>query len=151
MDKFVAYDHDAYDYETFESLEKAINWIVEYNSQDGISEGAILGRCYVAKITHRSKFIELDRKADYHEHTDDCPEDCDEEEWPYDNDADSVGRIEMVPVEDDEIDAIRAEARTEALKDAADRAAEWYQMMYGKSWTQVVSELRAAITQEPTE
>jgi hypothetical protein len=43
---------------------------------------------------------------------------------------------------------IRAEAKAEALKDAADRAAEWYQMMYGKSWTQVVSELRAAITQE---
>jgi hypothetical protein len=45
-------------------------------------------------------------------------------------------------------DTIRAEARAEALKEAADRAAEWYQMMYGKSWTQVVSELRAAITQD---
>jgi hypothetical protein len=99
MDTWVAFDADSWEYETFDSMEKAKAWIIGGNSDEEIGEGAENGSCFIAKITHRSKFTETDRKENYHEHTDDCPEDCDEEEWLYDCGADYVGRIEMVPVD----------------------------------------------------
>ena len=36
-------------------------------------------------------FMLYDEKSNYHVHTDECPEDCDEEEWPYNDDFDWIG------------------------------------------------------------
>jgi len=99
--KYIAYDYDAGEYEFFETLEEAKKWIVEYNSQDGIGEGVEEGRSFIAKIILRTGVEVTDRKENYHVHTKDCPDDCDEEEWPYDCEFDTVGRVIFNEVKDE--------------------------------------------------
>ena len=96
---FIAYDAGNCESETFATFEEAQNWLRESDSK-GISPETQEGYSYIAKVTHRSYSIITDRKANYHEHTDSCPKDCDEEEWPYDSDYDEVGRVSYVPIEE---------------------------------------------------
>lgn len=96
---FVAYDAANCEYEWFETFEQAAAWLKEANSE-GISEEAIEGLSFIAQITHRTGFVETDNQKNYHEHTEGCPADCDEEEWPYDSEWDFVGNVIFVPVED---------------------------------------------------
>jgi viroplasmin and RNaseH domain-containing protein len=98
-DKYIAFYACECEFETFETFEEAKKWLRE-NDYEGISEEAMEGGDFIAKITHRSKYTETDRKEDYHEHTDACPEDCTEEEWPFDDAWDVVGKVEMVEVEE---------------------------------------------------
>ncbi len=100
---FIAYDASNCEYEPCTTLEEAKKWLRE-NDCDGISEEAMDGNDFIAKVTHRSKYTETDRREDYHFHTDACPEDCTEEEWPY-ADWDTVGQIEMVSVAKEQVDA----------------------------------------------
>ena len=100
-ENWLAFDSDAYEDDTFETLEEAKAWLTE-NNEEGIGEGAMSGRSFIAKITHRTKFTETDQKENYHEHTDACPEDCGEETWPYDPDFENVGKLDFVEVKDAE-------------------------------------------------
>ena len=98
MDKYVAFFAANCESETFETFEEAEKWLTdgyETDIDEGYSEETMNGFDYIAKITHRSKFTESDRKENYHEHTDDCPEKCDEEEWPHDNAFDIIGNITL--------------------------------------------------------
>ncbi len=92
---FVAYEASNSDYEWFETLEQAVAWLREANSE-GISEETIEGLSFIAHITHRTGFIETDRQKNYHEHTEECPSDCEEEEWPYSSDWELVGKMIFV-------------------------------------------------------
>ena len=98
-DKYVAFYSEDYEYETFKTFEEAEKWLKEYDNEDGIAEESIEGRNFIAKITHRSVYRVTDKREDYHLHTEDCPDDCGEEEWPYDYDYDTVGVIEYKPPE----------------------------------------------------
>jgi hypothetical protein len=95
-DKYVAFFAANCESETFETFEAAEKWLTDgYDSDEGYSEETMNGFDYIAEITHRSKFTETDKKENYHEHNDDCAEDCDEEEWPYNNLFDVIGGISM--------------------------------------------------------
>lgn len=99
--RFVAYDSDNGEYELFETREKAIDWLNECQD-DGLGQDACDGLNFIAEIKWRSVYHETDNKNNYHKHTDDCPEDCDEEEYPFDSSFDSVGDIEYEDVEYEE-------------------------------------------------
>ena len=102
-DEYVAYDAASGEYETFDTFEEAQKWLAEGDYADGaISSEAMDGNNFIAVITHRSKYIITDEKKNYHVHTDTCPENCDEETWPYDSDYENVGKIVYEPVEESE-------------------------------------------------
>ena len=87
--RYVAYNAAIWEYEVFETLKEAEDWLKE-DDEEGISDEACCGKNYIAEIQYRSVVTTTDEKSNYHVHTDDCPEDCDEEEWPYDSDWDCV-------------------------------------------------------------
>jgi len=90
--KYVAYEADNGEYETFEDFESAKEWITRDNG-DGFGEETCNGQSYIAKITHRTNYEVTDRVENYHEHTDECPTYCDKEEWPYGSEFTTVGKI----------------------------------------------------------
>lgn len=94
--KYVAYDAVNGDEEFFESFDEAKAWLVD-SCDEGIGEETEQGYSFIARITHHTAMEIIDRKENYHQHTDDCPDDCNEEEWPYDSDYDYAGRVYMVP------------------------------------------------------
>lgn len=97
---YIAYDAAVCEYEFFKTFEDAKKWLIDdQDFSDGIPEEFGLGHCCIAKITHRTEVKVTDKKEYYHEHTDDCPEDCDEEEWPYDSDFDYVGNVVLKHIE----------------------------------------------------
>ncbi len=102
--KYIAFDADSGESDTFESHKKALEWVIDGNMQGGIGPEFCSGNTYIAKITHVSKYTATQFKADYCEkECADCNDDefkCGKEEWPYDSDFDSVGTPEMVTVED---------------------------------------------------
>ena len=106
-EKYVAYCSSACEYETFNTFEEAKDWIMEGAiDYDGISEGVADGDDFIAKITHRTKFIETDSVKNYpcphglpycsDDFFDDprCKENCpDEDPWPYSSENESVGNV----------------------------------------------------------
>lgn len=88
--RYVAYDAANGDYEEFETLKEAEDWLKEGDGE-GISDEACCGQNYIAEIQYRSVVTKTDEKSNYHVHTDECPEDCDKEEWPYSDDFDWIG------------------------------------------------------------
>lgn len=96
--RYVAYEAANGEYEEFKTLKEAEDWLTE-NDYEGISDEACDGRNYIAEIQYRSVVTKIAEKSDYHVHTDECPEDCDEEEWPYDDDFDWVGRQTFEKIE----------------------------------------------------
>ena len=93
---FVAYDAANCEYEWFATFPQAVAWLKEANDE-GISDETMEGLSFIARITHRTGFVETDNRKNYREHTDGRPVDCDEEEWPYDE-WDYVGKVVFVPV-----------------------------------------------------
>ncbi len=98
-DRYVAYDAYIQEFVTFPDLASAEEWLLSDILEDGCyAEEYACGDCYIAKITHETAYNVTDKKSHYHEHDDDCSEDCDEEEWPYDDEYDVVGDIVLKPV-----------------------------------------------------
>lgn len=87
--RYVAYDAANGDYQEFETLKEAEDWLVE-DDGEGISNEACYGQNYIAEIQYRSDVTIVDERSNYHVHTDECLEDCDEEEWPYNDDWDFI-------------------------------------------------------------
>lgn len=83
--------------ETFSTFEQAKKWLEELwerdGGDDGFSEESCSGRDYIAKITHRSKFIEtLNRDKDGFKWNEEANGYFkDDEEWLYE--TESVGEI----------------------------------------------------------
>ena len=82
--RYVAYDAASGEYGQFVTLKDAEDWLTD--GDGSISEEACNGQNYIAEIQYRSTVTITDRREDYHVHTDECTEDCDEEEWPYSDD-----------------------------------------------------------------
>lgn len=89
--RYVAYDAAYREYEEFVTLKEAEDWLKKGDGE-GISEEACDGQNYIAEIQYRSTVTTIDRKENYHVHTDECMEDCDEEEWLYCDDFDEIGK-----------------------------------------------------------
>ena len=106
-DKYVAFYSDNHEHETFETFNQAKKWLEE-GYAEGLPEEA--SRDFIAKITHRAKFVETDNKKNYPclrrplelaecSGCEKLDEYCDgTEEWPYDSDWDYVGKIEFEEV-----------------------------------------------------
>ena len=86
--KYIAYDAAANEYEHFESVEEAKEWILEQDWSDGFPPELIDGDYFIAKITHRSTVKIIDSKENYGE------------EWPYDKDW--IGDPCMILIEEGE-------------------------------------------------
>jgi hypothetical protein len=105
---FVAYCADNAEFEFFETFEEAKKWLTDVwddsSSDEGIGAETINGNDFIAKITHRSKFVETDNKKDYCQiDCCDCTkEKCDGEEWPYSSEFESVCNVMLEKVEADE-------------------------------------------------
>ena len=84
--RYVAYDAHNGEYEEFVTLKEAEDWLTDGDDGECISEEARSGQNYIAEIQYRSTVTITDRREDYHVHTDECTDDCDEEEWPYPDD-----------------------------------------------------------------
>jgi len=98
MDKYIAFYAANCESETFETLEEAKKWLMDgYDIEDGYSEETMWGFDYIAKITHRSKFIETDRRKNHWK-----PEEG-KDEWPYDNEFDIVGNIILEMINGNEL------------------------------------------------
>ena len=98
MDKYVIYDSSDAEHEELLTFDKAKQYLKEiheaYLCDDGIDEYVCEGGDYIAKITHRSKFIVTDEKSNYD----------DPKEWPHSDSFDRVGYVEMVEVDVVEFD-----------------------------------------------
>jgi hypothetical protein len=97
MKNFIAYSAQTYEQEFFETHEEALEWLKKSDLEGAEIEGFALevsdGGSFIAKITHRSQYIEDDTKENYC-HCED--EDCENEHWDYSQD--SVGHIEYKEV-----------------------------------------------------
>ncbi len=98
--KFIAYNAAAGEHEGFETYEAAKEWLIGNDVNDFsecIPEEYTEGECYIAEITHRTKYRATEFKKDFCE----CegPEECDDcNPWPYANEFDSVGVVELEKV-----------------------------------------------------
>lgn len=82
-DRFVAYDADAQEYETFGDFESARKWLMESCDVIGeVSDEMARGYSFIAKITHQTEYKITDMKENYAD-----------EDWPYSREYDYVGEI----------------------------------------------------------
>jgi len=95
MNKYAAYYAADDVYRTFESFQMAKDWLIECDEVE-IADETIDGQNFIAQITHWSKFVSTDKRTNYHEHSNQCPNPCEKETWPYGGDADVIGKIEYV-------------------------------------------------------
>jgi hypothetical protein len=98
MKNFIAYSAQIDEQEFFETHEEALEWLKKSDLEGTeIEEGFALevsaGGSFIAKITHRSQYIEDDNKENYCQCED---ENCENEHWDYSHD--SVGHIEYKEV-----------------------------------------------------
>lgn len=90
---FIAYDPDAYDFETFEHEKDAEKWIDDcfdgfIESEGGYSEAVPNGGYVIAKVIKRSKYEVIEEKKDYTN-----------EEWEemgYSQDFELIGNAKIV-------------------------------------------------------
>lgn len=98
--EYVAYDAANSEFEIFATFDEAKKWLTDFNFSDGgVPAEFSTGECFIAKITHKTNTTVTDEKKNYHEHDENCTEDCIEEEWPYSNEFDFVCKIGLEPVE----------------------------------------------------
>jgi len=87
--KYIAYEAENHDLDFFETFEDAKKWLLDYcnehASDEGYSEEVMTGRCCIAKITHVTHYRVTDEKKNYD----------DEEEWPYPDEFETVGELEI--------------------------------------------------------
>ena len=96
--RYVAYDAHNAEYEQFKTIKEAEDWLKE-NDGNGISEEAVNGFNFIAEIQYISVVEETDNKSNYHVHNDECGNDCEEEEWPYDDEFSWVGNHRYEKIE----------------------------------------------------
>jgi hypothetical protein len=101
-DKWVAYYGANNEHETFDSFEKAKGWLEDQYDEDrgeGFSEETCCGEDFIAKITHRSKFVETaNREKDGYKWNEEAQGyfingDSNCEEWLYSDEIDCIGNV----------------------------------------------------------
>ena len=104
--KYIAYSSEFCEYEEFDTFEEAEVWLKETweDLKEAGYHSSIDGGDYIAKVTHRTEFIETDNRKNYCQvECHDCgkPE-CEGEQWPYSSEFERVGRIELKEIESEE-------------------------------------------------
>jgi hypothetical protein len=105
-DKYLAYNCEVGETETFETFEDAEKWLrddySEYAGTEGYSPDVCNGGDYIAKIVARSEYVVTDKIENYCKYeecpSENCcenPDNCKIEPWPYSSSFDSIGVIEF--------------------------------------------------------
>ena len=114
MKNFIAYSAQTYEQEFFETHEEALEWLKK-SDLEGADEGFSLEACeggsFIAKITHRSQYVEEDNKENYCQCED---ENCENEHWDYSHD--SVGHIEYKEVSHATCKVLRNDTKKDIAK-----------------------------------
>jgi hypothetical protein len=101
-DKFVAHyaaNNETESFLTFEDAEKWLQNQYDEDSSEGFSQESCGGDDYIAKISHRSCFIETDKKSDYPwDESAQANINSDGEEWCSEHDF--IGKIVLQEVEE---------------------------------------------------
>ena len=86
---YIAYEAENHQLGSFETFKEAEEWLLEYcneyAAEDGYSEEAKCGQCFIARVTHVTNYRITDEKKNYGK----------DEEWPYSDEFDNVGVLEM--------------------------------------------------------
>jgi len=94
---FIAYYAADNIIEKFETFELAKNWLEDMWREDGTEEGfadeTINSQDFIAKVTHKSKFIITHKKEDYKENEDGCLVDKEGDFYPVSETFDQAGDI----------------------------------------------------------
>lgn len=98
--KYLAYDGINGDYERFETIEEAREWIKDsiYQPEEGYHPD--LKSCKIYELKEVVDYDVIDKKSNYkYEDEDDIPEgDNDSEAWPYDNAFEEIWQHKFVDV-----------------------------------------------------
>lgn len=89
--RYVAFDAANREYQEFKTIEEAETWIKE-NDCECIPLEVSYEENYIAEIQYKSVVDITGERSNYHVHTEECPDDCDKEKWPYGDDCEWVGR-----------------------------------------------------------
>ena len=95
--RYIAFYAPDWDTQLFETSEEAEKWLLDRcaeENEEGFSEEVCRGKCYVAKITHKTQYNITDSREEYES----------EEDWPYCGDFDTVGNISLVEIEQEEFE-----------------------------------------------
>lgn len=104
-DEYLAYYGASGEYEMFQTFEAAEKWLKEQWDEDaceGYSEESCNGGDYIAKITHRSLFVEIEnRDKDGYKWNEEASGyfidgNPDKTQWPYA--YESIGKIELIEI-----------------------------------------------------
>ena len=99
--KYIAYSSEFCEYEEFDTSEEAEVWLgktwEEIKSNGEGYDPSMEGGDYIAEITHRSEFVETDKKSNYCQiECSECKkEECDGEKRSYDSEFEKVGHIKL--------------------------------------------------------
>jgi len=90
-DEYIVFDSTDRSFEFFKTYEEAEEYIRSQDYSEGISQDVVMGRCGIARITHRTKVNVIDRRENYSDDDGDNP-------WPYGSEFDHVGEVEVVEI-----------------------------------------------------
>lgn len=97
--RYVAYDSSNGEYNEFETLQEAIDWLKEGDSE-GISDEACDGQNWIAEIKYKSEVTEIDNRSNYEYDEEECMWiNKDGEEWNYGNDFEWIGDHHYVEID----------------------------------------------------
>jgi hypothetical protein len=116
MKKYIVYDcaqHEHHHCETEEEATRLLHELVTEDSQtDGLSTDHL--GSFISVQSHKVEFEKTDEVENYpcphHNdfcsgpHDEECPEDCDGEEWPHSNEFDHVCEVHVISIENKDID-----------------------------------------------
>ena len=112
---YIAYYSADNQFEEFETFEEAKKWLEEmWGHDDEISEETVMGKDFIAEVTHRSQFkVTQDKEKDGYKWNEEAQGyfidgDPDEEEWT--SEYDKIGEVKLVPCP-------KIEADEKSLKD----------------------------------
>ena len=92
MKKYLAYDGINSEYEEFDTIEEAREYLTEGFLQPGEGYHPDLKDCAIYKLCEAVDYDVIDSKDNY-------PEiDEDSEEWPFDNEFDEIWKHKFVPI-----------------------------------------------------
>ena len=101
MNKYLAFDGINSEYESFDTIEDAREWLTEAFSQPHEGYHPSLNDCEIYKLCEVVGYEVTDSKSNYkYENEEDIPDGDEESEaWPYDNEFDEIWKHKFIPIE----------------------------------------------------
>jgi hypothetical protein len=99
MKKYLAYDSINSDYEEFETIEQAREWLVEafHSPDDGYHPELV--DCKIYELKEVAGYDVTDKKENYkYECEEDAPEGHEDEAWPFSSEFDEIWQHKFIPI-----------------------------------------------------